>query len=51
MVNNTNPAVNQIHTKGGNQLHMNDTQGNTDYVVNTVCTHHGVSRHFFDKIR
>ena len=35
MVNNTNPAVNQIHTKGGNHFQMNDTKGSAGVVMST----------------
>ena len=33
VVNNSNPAINQILTKSGNQLRMNDTQGSPGIVL------------------
>ena len=33
VVNNTNPAINQILTKSGNQLRMNDTKGSPGIVL------------------
>jgi type VI secretion system secreted protein VgrG len=33
VVNNANPAANQIRTKAGNQFQMNDTQGGTGILM------------------